>query len=284
MSHFSPLLLLPFFFFITPSAESYDSTQPNCPLHKCGDVDINYPFWKIDSESTNQFCGYPGFGINCTTIDERSIPQITFTGDSFHVLRTIKYSSIVLADRDVFSVGPDPNNCPRVRHGINLQTLPLSFSEVNVNLSFHFSCTGFPSFASEIPCMEKNQKKSFVYIMNTSRPVEPDWDVYSCSQEVVTTVLRENINRFPVLSTEFGRLLEGGFELKWRRTDDCGRCEDSYGQCGHRNPTGFICFCRDGTTSMGDCLGTIITTLKFQFHTHVLDPTLNCICLWLIWH
>ncbi|KAI3818875.1 hypothetical protein L1987_12696 [Smallanthus sonchifolius] len=131
MSHLS--LLLPFFFIIAQSAESDDSSQPNCPLYKCGDVAINYTFWKIDSESTAQFCGYPDFGINCTNIDGRIIPEI----DLFHVQRTIKYSSILLADRDVFSVGPGANDCPRVRHGINLQTLPLSFLEVNVNLSFH---------------------------------------------------------------------------------------------------------------------------------------------------
>ncbi|KAI3818860.1 hypothetical protein L1987_12681 [Smallanthus sonchifolius] len=259
MSHL--LLLLPFFL-IPLVAESNNSSYPNCPTRECGDATISYPFWKMDSDTTTQFCGYQGFGIKCSGNGRQNISEITLGGDSYYV-QWINHecSSILLADSDVSSVVPGPNNCPRVHHGINLQTLPLNFSILNVNLSFHFNCTGFPSFATEIPCMERSEGKSCVHVMNSSTE-ETDWDEYSCTDEVVTPVIGEHINGFPNLSTDFGELLRRGFELEWWRVDDCDKCEESGGRCGHHNTTGFVCFCSDGTTSKGDCKGTFVSTVN----------------------
>ncbi|KAM0049883.1 putative wall-associated receptor kinase, galacturonan-binding domain-containing protein [Helianthus debilis subsp. tardiflorus] len=262
-SHFL-LLLLPFFFFIALPASSNDSTYPNRPSHKCGDVLISYPFWIIDNESTAQFCGYQGFGINCTTIGDRSIPEIRLGGDSYHVQWIIPESSkISLVDKDVLTVLPGPpDRCPRVRHSrINLQTLPLNYTSHNVNLTLHFGCIECPVFATEIPCFER---KSCLQIMNNVTEDETDWNEFSCTGDVVTTVIRDHINRIlPNLSTTFGEVLRLGFELEWWRMDDCDKCEESGGKCGHHNTAGFICFCSDGTTNKDDCKGTFISTTKF---------------------
>nr|GEX15921.1 leaf rust 10 disease-resistance locus receptor-like protein kinase-like 1.2 isoform X1 [Tanacetum cinerariifolium] len=57
--------------------------------------------------------------------------------------------------------------------------------------------------------------------------------------------------------------LRTGFELSWRiTTDDCHKCEDSNGRCGHNNSTGlFLCFCSDGTSTRSHCKVIIIFTL-----------------------
>ncbi|KAF5756364.1 putative wall-associated receptor kinase, galacturonan-binding domain-containing protein [Helianthus annuus] len=258
-SHFL-LLLLPFFFIALPAA-SNDSTYPNCPSYKCGDVPISYPFWINDSESTTQFCGYQGFGINCSPILNEIVPEIRLGGDSYHVQWIFPESrKISLVDEDVLTVRPGPDRCPRVRHRINLQTLPLNYTSHNVNITFHFGCIECPDFATEIQCFER---KSCLQIMNNGTD-ESDWDEFSCTGDVVTTVIRDNINRIlPNLSTTFGDALRLGFELEWWRMDDCDKCEESGGRCGHHNIAGFICFCSDGTTNKDYCKGTLISTIKF---------------------
>ncbi|KAL8249143.1 hypothetical protein R6Q59_006011 [Mikania micrantha] len=250
------LHLLPFFFFtaIPAAAQSNNQYGNNCPSYTCGDVNISYPFWKTGSETTNQFCGYQGFGINCT---DRNIPLISFGNDSYYVRRidsNNNYRSIVLIDYDVSSVVPGPPiSCPRVRHNITLGTLPLQFPTSMVNLSFHFNCTGHPSFAIEIPCLFRTERNAYVNVMNDT--TEEEWADYSCADKVVTTVFPET-DLIPNLVAIYGRLLGGGFEMQWEPTDDCERCEDSGGRCGYLNTTStsFMCFCPDGTIK-NNCKG-----------------------------
>ncbi|MFS8023652.1 putative wall-associated receptor kinase, galacturonan-binding domain-containing protein [Helianthus anomalus] len=253
MSPLSPILLhlLPLFF-ITLLAQSNNSTYPYCPSINCGNVTVSYPFWTMNNESLSQFCGYDGFGINCS-----------YNG------------TIFLADYDVSPVVVIPNNCPRLRHNINLGTLPLDFTMSSVNLSFHFDCDECPSFATKISCLDRDAGKACLEVMSNSTE-EKDCDVYSCDQEVVTTVFGSNIDMFPNLSTNFGRVLEKGFGLRWKKMDGCDKCEESEGRCGRSNTTGFVCFCADGTTSKGGCKGTIVTTLS-----SVLSLLVNIINRWL---
>ncbi|KAD7117383.1 hypothetical protein E3N88_04651 [Mikania micrantha] len=268
------LHLLPFFFFtaIPAAAQSNNQYGNNCPSYTCGDVNISYPFWKTGSETTNQFCGYQGFGINCT---DRNIPLISFGNDSYYVRRidsNNNYRSIVLIDYDVSSVVPGPPiSCPRVRHNITLGTLPLQFPTSMVNLSFHFNCTGHPSFAIEIPCLFRTERNAYVNVMNDT--TEEEWADYSCADKVVTTVFPET-DLIPNLVAIYGRLLGGGFEMQWEPTDDCERCEDSGGRCGYLNTTStsFMCFCPDGTIK-NNCKGTFLF-----LHCNSLIPVFpNCI-------
>ncbi|XP_076886654.1 LEAF RUST 10 DISEASE-RESISTANCE LOCUS RECEPTOR-LIKE PROTEIN KINASE-like 2.1 [Bidens hawaiensis] len=257
MSLLSALLLLPFFFIISFSAEYNTSTFPECGSSNCGGVNISYPFWKIDSESTTQFCGYEGFGINCS---QQNISEITFNGDSYYV-ESINYElgTILLADYEVSRVAEVWNNCPRVQHNITLGTLPFDFAMYTINLSFHFDCDRCPSFATEVPCLERDNGKACLDIVNNIID-ELDWNEYSCDQEVITTVSGGNLERFPDLPTSFSSILERGFGLQWKQTDDCSKCEESNGRCGWRNTVGFLCYCADGTTRKGDCKGTLVTS------------------------
>ncbi|KAJ0429879.1 putative transcription factor interactor and regulator LIM family [Helianthus annuus] len=258
-------LLLPIFFIaLHAAAQSSNPISPHCLPRYCGDVLISYPFWIIDTESTTQYCGYEGFGINCPAIGDGILPEITLGGDLYYV-RWINQDSILLSDSNVSLAvpgPPKPNHCPRVRHGINLQTLPLNFTTSNTNLSFHFNCTRCPSFATEIqmPCFfERNERKACVHVMNTITEEAE----YSCTEKVVTTVVHAHINEFPNLSMQLGDILPKGFELEWSRMDGCEKCEESDGRCGWHNTTGLICFCSDGMNSRGECKGTFVTTPVF---------------------
>ncbi|KAD7117394.1 hypothetical protein E3N88_04662 [Mikania micrantha] len=195
------LHLLPFFFFTAVPAVAQSNNQygNNCPSYTCGDVNISYPFWKMGTETTNQFCGYQGFGINCSEIGGRNISRIDIGNDSYYV-RSItsnnNYRSIVLADYDVSSVAPGPpNGCPRVRHNISLGTLPLQFPTSMVNISFHFNCTGHPSFAIEIPCLFRTERNARLCDRdyNDSERMFADFSnksLVSCAMEAVVRRVR----------------------------------------------------------------------------------------------
>lgn len=256
--------LLFFFIFTMFPAQSNNITNPNCSSYTCGNVSIHYPFWNNDTQSTTQFCGYEGFGINCIEDSERNISAITLGGESYYV-RDIDYTleTIFIADYDVSEVVP--YTCPRVHHNISIGTLPLNFRTYNANVSFHFDCNGCPSFAFEIPCLEKNARKA---CLDMSRGEYWDWNDYSCDQLVITTVSREFIDVISDLPTNFSSVLEKGFALQWEKMDGCKKCESSSGQCGNYKTTGFICFCSDGTISRDYCKGKSLQHLNSS-STHV---------------
>ncbi|KAJ0434614.1 putative glycerophosphodiester phosphodiesterase, protein kinase RLK-Pelle-LRK10L-2 family [Helianthus annuus] len=253
------LLLLPFFFFffITLLAQSNNSTNPSCRFDSCGNVNISYPFWKMDSDSTSQFCGYDGFGIRCS---EQNIPKISLGGNPYYI-RVIdyEYGTIFLSDYDVSPVVQGPNNCPRIRHGINLGNLPFVFVQSTVNISFHFDCNECPSFATEIPCLQRNGEKA---CLTNIRREESVWDEYSCDQEVVTTVFQDVMDLIFDVTMNFSSALEKGFGLRWEPINECQKCEESDGQCGRRNEIEFICFCSDGKINRGACKGGQVNLKK----------------------
>ncbi|XP_071717703.1 LEAF RUST 10 DISEASE-RESISTANCEUS RECEPTOR-LIKE PROTEIN KINASE-like 1.2 [Rutidosis leptorrhynchoides] len=250
-------------------AEANNETHPNCPSYLCSNVNISYPFHKIGAAPANQFCGYQNFGINCSSNNGTERP-IFYIGQDSYFVENIIYEppSILLVDYDVSPVvtGPiKPSFCPIVQHSINITTLPFEFSQFTLNLSFHFNCTNtkrFPVFAIPIPCLNdtSNNKASCVNIENTDTQ-DFNWTDYSCEDHVVTTVLRDQSNGPSGLNLglngEYGRALNRGFELVWWRweSEDCDKCEENKGMCGHHNTTGFLCFCLDGTTSKHHCKG-----------------------------
>ncbi|KAI3680391.1 hypothetical protein L2E82_50377 [Cichorium intybus] len=250
------LLLFPFFFFISIAAQSNDTNFPGCFAYKCANTTISYPFWRLDGEPATQYCGYEGFGINCDNYGGTPEIPIAYLGRDSYYAPSISYESkrIVLVDYDVSPVVP-PVDCPRVRHDIDLGNLPFNFWGQNVNLSFHFNCTGVPSFAHEIPCLSTPTNKSCVHSL-TFEPENFDWTQYSCDEEVLTTVL-DVFNVTRPMEKEFRRALRQGFELKWGRTEDCEKCEVSGGRCGYnRNTREDMCFCSGGKTTTGHCNGT----------------------------
>ncbi|KAK1438371.1 hypothetical protein QVD17_04179 [Tagetes erecta] len=231
------------------------STYPNCSnsYYNCGNINITYPFWRVDDESTSsgQFCGYEGFGINCSANNNRTELPIINLGSALYFVQNINYNASVLSlvDYDVFNI---INGCPRLRHTIDLGTLPFKFSESNVNISFHFNCTGYPGFDNAIPCLDSGtRRKSSVNVMD-SETEKFDWSVYSCDEEVVMAVLREEIyvSGSNDQGIDYVRGLHRGFELKWWVAEDCSKCEESKGRCGrnnYRKTDQLLCFCSDGT-------------------------------------
>ncbi|KAI9088114.1 hypothetical protein K1719_030091 [Acacia pycnantha] len=216
----------------------------------CGGVSIHYPFW-VKSDSDQQYCGYPDFGLKCS---DHGPPIITLPSDTYYVTH-INYenSTLTLVDMDVVN-----QSCPRARHNVSLGSFPLSVNyELNVNLSFYFNCSVSNTHVdlppNQISCLKNEGSKKSYVVENTGLS-----DTYGLNidcEEVVVVVVKEKEIRSDELVSGFGEAMNKGFVLDWRRAMDCVKCEDSRGFCGYNNQTNLqmLCFCTDGSIATESC-------------------------------
>ncbi|KAK4359410.1 hypothetical protein RND71_021639 [Anisodus tanguticus] len=222
-----------------------NTSYANCPSSICNDrVNISYPFWRLDSHNPTspQYCGYPGFGINCSQNDA----ILYISNDSF-LVREINYSthSLSLVDIDVL----DSKECPRAYHNLTLDDdSPLKYSELDMNINFYYNCTGsLLDSAPPLDCLTSGGKRSYFYAEDYELEDLINW--YGiCEKKVVVPVTKS------VWNGRLSAAMVEGFVLNWENTTDCGKCEASDGCCGYNNSTHeSLCFCKDGTVKFDDC-------------------------------
>ncbi|XP_052723155.1 LEAF RUST 10 DISEASE-RESISTANCE LOCUS RECEPTOR-LIKE PROTEIN KINASE-like 1.2 isoform X4 [Vigna angularis] len=234
-----------FIILVTCHAQTDSNTSAACASSNCGNISIGYPFWKKSDTNVGEFCGYPEFGLECS--DDQAI--IKFPTDTYQVA-DINYDvrSITLLDIDVLD-----QPCPRARHNVSLQNLPLSFSSLDLNLSFYFNCSSYPASVEHIKCMQQHDKnQSYVFLAGDEVKNGYGW-VRQCDEHVVVTVKQEEIDGTNLI-TGFGDAMKKGFVLDWVSAKDCAACEDSDGYCRYNHTTKqSSCLCRDGRTVAKSC-------------------------------
>ncbi|XP_019232577.1 PREDICTED: LEAF RUST 10 DISEASE-RESISTANCE LOCUS RECEPTOR-LIKE PROTEIN KINASE-like 1.2 isoform X2 [Nicotiana attenuata] len=248
-------LLLPLFFcFVKSNANDDAPSYAYCPKFNCNGVEVSYPFWRLDNYNATapQYCGYPGFGINCSVSHSQPFPILHLPGDDFYV-RNIDYetNSLTLVDIDVFDVP-----CPRARHNLTLEKLPLEYSDSDLKLTFYFNCTKSLPQAYPAECLIKSGgKASYFYVGEISEPEDLNW-FRVCEEKVVATVTERGRFQNDDWIGGFGGAMGECFVLDWRSASECGKCEDSHGRCGFNNSTqNLLCFCKDGTVKFDHCKG-----------------------------
>ncbi|XP_016512979.2 LEAF RUST 10 DISEASE-RESISTANCE LOCUS RECEPTOR-LIKE PROTEIN KINASE-like 1.2 isoform X2 [Nicotiana tabacum] len=250
----SLLLLLPLFSSVKSSANDDAPSNTYCPKHNCNGVEVSYPFWRLDNYNATapQYCGYPGFGINCSVSHSQPYPILHLPGDAFYV-KNIDYetNSLTLVDIDVFDVP-----CPRARHNLTLEHLPLDYSNSDLKLTFYFNCTKSIPQAYPAECLIKpGGKASYFYVGEISEPEDLAW-FGICEEKVVAAVTERGSFQNNDWIGGFGGAMGEGFVLDWRSASECGKCEDSHGRCGFNNSTqDLLCFCKDGTVKFDHCKG-----------------------------
>ncbi|XP_035542026.1 LEAF RUST 10 DISEASE-RESISTANCE LOCUS RECEPTOR-LIKE PROTEIN KINASE-like 1.2 isoform X2 [Juglans regia] len=243
-------------FFTNSSATDPSSSPTTCRPSQstCGNVTIRYPFWlqgnNSNTTANNSYCGYRGFGLTCSDAgDEPAV--LSLPSDTYYV-KDINYTAHTLTLADI-----DATNqlCPRARHNVTLQTLPLNFSaEYDLNLSFYFNCSKYPPFLPAIACLEHQLMRSFVFVEGTERMEGFElWSEITCEEKVVATVMRSGIE-ISNLTRGFGGAMNNGFVLDWGVIANCSTCERSSGYCGYNETAGeLLCFCNNGSIRRGRC-------------------------------
>lgn len=224
-----------------------DSFQKTCPSHECNGVKISYPFWLLDDTTSDQFCGYRGLGLNCSsTIIEG--PILELPNDDYYFVKNIDYDTYTLTLVDIDLV--DELECPRVRYNFSAETLPIYYSPLDLNLTFYYNCTTYfpPLIPNAIPvdCLASGSKKSYVLELRTKEPEGFEWYEY-CEEKVVVPVMEKGIGSDGSVRG-FGREINEGFMLVWQSMSECRACEAADGRCGYNNVAKeFLCFCSDGS-------------------------------------
>ncbi|KAG5618932.1 hypothetical protein H5410_018756 [Solanum commersonii] len=239
-----------FFSCVRSSANNDTSSYAFCPKSTCNGVEISYPFWRLDNynASATQYCGYPGFGINCSK--NQPLPIIYLPDNAFYV-KSIDYKSysLALVDADVFKV-----KCPRARHNLTLEKLPLKVSYSALELTFYFNCTEPLPDSLPADCLKSNGNRTYFYVGETE-PDDLNW-FGICEEKVVATVTERRSFQNDDWIGGFGAAMGEGFVLDWRIASECGQCEESEGRCGYNNSThNRLCYCQDGTVKYEQCKG-----------------------------
>ncbi|XP_059640720.1 LEAF RUST 10 DISEASE-RESISTANCE LOCUS RECEPTOR-LIKE PROTEIN KINASE-like 1.2 isoform X4 [Cornus florida] len=268
-----PLFLLSsslfLFFFLTSYGNNIDSFATNCSWSMCGDVNISYPFWKIDGIATtpSDHCGYLGLGIRCSS--EKAVLHLP-NNAAYHVQR-INYdnNTINLVDSSV-TTDPKPTYPRELQNLILDSTVPLFHSQLDLDLSFYFNCEIHSLDTGHLPCCGWGGNKSCVFVAG-KEPDGVDWRD-DCEHKVVTKVLKSEINESDLING-YVEAINKGFVLDWGNATECRTCKESRALCGYANNE-LSCFCSDGPTKRELCkkgfcsvvIGILLMGLPFYFY------------------
>ncbi|QHO13330.1 putative serine/threonine-protein kinase [Arachis hypogaea] len=226
----------------------YADSLPICAPSDCGnEVSIKYPFWKRSGTAVGEVCGYPDFGLECS---KKGYPILQLKTDTYYVT-DINYvnHSITLVDIDVMN-----DTCPRAQNNVSIGNISLSFSNLDMNITFYFNCSSQPSVVDAVPikCLINGQgKKSYVFEVGTDIGGRT-W-TNSCDAEVMVAVKHDQIESGDLING-FGAAMNKGFVLDWNRAVDCAECELSDGYCAYNGTARqTLCICKDGRIVAKSC-------------------------------
>ncbi|KAK4484219.1 hypothetical protein RD792_011442 [Penstemon davidsonii] len=229
----------------TSSASHYQYESCSTPRNCTNGPNISYPFYITNLQES--YCGYPGFGLNCT---QNGYPLLQLPGNDF-IAENIFYhnQSLRVYDSSVsgttlsyqngsFNVNnsiPD-NGCVQFVRNTTLPTPQFHFAEFVTGLHLMGNCNGNLSGI--------NRLGNTVICNGTNRPVAIFGDsenlrnaIENCAPHVVAPV--EGMDNILVA-------LRRGFLLNYTSGGDCSVCVISGGRCGFdSNRNSFRCFCPD---------------------------------------
>nr|ALF95909.1 serine-threonine kinase STK14 [Cocos nucifera] len=197
-------------------------------------------------------------------------------GSNNYTVTNIDYQkqTISLADSDVLAAG----TCPSPRHNLTLtDTLFLSntsylnylnynpyinylnyhpylsylnYTSLDTNLTFFLDCSDGPP-ERRITCLSGSVGKvSYIFTERDFSDIKEYEGAKQCQEIVVVPVLDQEVNwgNLSALSSDFGRVLNKGFQLGWsdKTSEQCDPCELSGGRCGYQFTEAsfvFACFC-----------------------------------------
>ncbi|KAK7320046.1 hypothetical protein RJT34_04776 [Clitoria ternatea] len=232
----------------TFGSHNTSSSLTTCPTHHCKNgPKISYPFWLSQGSPPDQCCGYLEFGLLCS---DHGDPIFPLPPGRYYYVKEVDYvnHNLKLIDADTAN-----QTCPRALHDVPLSNLPLSHSPLNLNLSFYYNCSHYPPGVPSIKCLSSGAFESFVFLMGNETK---DFDWSNCQQNVVVTVMKDQITGSDGLMSEFAGAMDEGFVLEWHTADSCAECEASDGLCGYSDSRKeLLCFCKDGSTRSHKCEG-----------------------------
>ncbi|KAL6557261.1 hypothetical protein OROMI_017611 [Orobanche minor] len=250
-------LCVSFFIFVilseTSSGAQYQYESCGVPSICGNGLNVTYPFYI--SGTHESYCGYPGFGINCS---QNGFPVLQLPGSGakyvvehiFYHNRSIRvYDSAVsglniglvngswrvngsFPSEDGVSVG----GCLPIIRNSTLPTWQLQFAGLTTRLHLISNCTASLSdatrFANTVICNDTSRPRPLAIFGEDNEYLRDALE--NCAAHVVAPV--EGTGNMLVA-------LRRGVVLNWTASD-CAPCRNSGGRCGFDDATNrFMCFC-----------------------------------------
>ncbi|KAL9255262.1 LEAF RUST 10 DISEASE-RESISTANCE LOCUS RECEPTOR-LIKE PROTEIN [Drosera capensis] len=215
-------------------ATNYDTCKDS--TINCGNLGtLGYPFY--DGSTRLNYCGYPGFEINCQG------PQtMTIASQTYYVrdLNTTK-RTITVAREDVFD-----SQCPT--DSIAISSTLFAYTSSDENITLYYNCSSTNNDGASTPCNKSTGKNSYYLTQSMVSSLTSTFKE-GCSGNLFVPVVASEVSTFNAGTV--AAALVGGFELEWSADNDaCTKCQAGGGECGYDwTNNKFACYCSDGTSS-----------------------------------
>ncbi|KNA11482.1 hypothetical protein SOVF_134790 [Spinacia oleracea] len=245
LSYLSSFLFL--IFHLQRSTYADDERYKACQeSFQCGTVsNLSYPFY--DGHTRPDYCGYPGFQLNCSSTP----PEISvISSEKYYVVGVKTDQPIVTVARKDYWDG----YCPGNLHSTSINSTSFSYVDLDQDVTFYYGCQ-----KASIP-----MANSFVCANLSSDPLSPvgyfipkdldssyngrhiPWE--TCESRIVVPIINYESSAMRIVDTiSLMAALRYGFELEWKAENDlCDKCRRSGGECGYNTTISrFTCYCPD---------------------------------------
>ncbi|KAF5806149.1 putative wall-associated receptor kinase [Helianthus annuus] len=233
------------------------------PSFSCGDgVNFAYPFWQR-SQKPNHF-GYTSLGVTCIN----KTPTIQLDNNHLYRVKSVNNSenSFVVS---FYELGD--TTCPVAPHDVVINRSSFLTYSNNVKLvNFFYNCTVYPSGVEPIKCLQVGARHSYVFL-DGSVP-KFDWKTNCDSLVTIPMSIESSI------TTDFGKGMKQGFELKWSTSVECASCEASSGLCVYDNEQMFSCSCGKGGR-YANCHERGLVSSKFKWGLLSIGLLICCVII-----
>ncbi|XP_055809497.1 uncharacterized protein LOC129879391 [Solanum dulcamara] len=212
----------------------------NNPINCRNGPRISFPFYI--QEEQESYCGYPGFGLNCS---EQGFPVVHIAGNEY-IVEDISYQDHIFQIKNSVFNSTTSNGCVSYIKNVSLDHGTFKF--VNESRIYLLSkCNGSISenllkHKIGFGCGEENGNDWALAMFAEDESFESALQV--CKHHVIAPVEMlgdEGSNR----DLDYQVLLRRGFRLSWT-SSNCSECAESGGHCGFDIINyQFKCFCTD---------------------------------------
>ncbi|KAI3519308.1 hypothetical protein L1887_08337 [Cichorium endivia] len=208
------------------SSSLHESYQNCAESFTCGTISgIRYPFLRHQDPN---YCGYPGFELDC---NGKNAPSIDINNMTYHVLSIDQTSQVLkIVREDVME-----SICPHDFVNTTINHKLFDYSPTYMNITFLYGCPdsfnlhGVP--IDSLSCDDNGIDKVVVL------PGEQGPGI--CNDSVIVPVPVMAIESTGLVnSTGLDQILRGGFEVNWKLdAAACSQCSQSNGRCFYNYDT-----------------------------------------------
>jgi len=247
-SVFLMLIIFPSLIQLHKPIQAEDEKYQECKdSFKCGNLNnLGYPFY--DEENHPEYCGYPGFKLDCSN----DMPEMSMsyndnddtsgmsmsTTQKFYLLHYNNASHTISVAREDYW----ESYCPKYQMNTSINFTLFTYTSNDKNVTIYYQC----SYGAMVSPFQFHCPADGMYGYFALNAPDMTW-AGGCQRSIFVPVYQTAAATLTG-NTSLHAALQSGFELEWSaENDQCDECSRSGGACGYDpNLKRFTCYCTDG--------------------------------------